>query len=65
MLVISNMRITASKGFLRQVKKARGGKVLMWDWVEERWIVGDGGKVKRFSKWTVVIKDFSETKFNK
>lgn len=54
------MRITASKGFLRQVKKAMGGKVLMWDWIGERWIVGDVDKVKRFSKWTVVIKDFSE-----
>lgn len=59
------MRITASKGFLRQVKKAMEGKVLMWDWKDERWIVGDGDKVKRFSKWTVVVKDFSETKFNK
>tara|TARA_R110000822_G_scaffold67329_1_gene164008 strand:+ start:1974 stop:2153 length:180 start_codon:yes stop_codon:yes gene_type:complete len=59
------MRITASKGFLRQVKRAMVGKVLMWDWVNERWIVGDRDKVKRFSKWTVVIKDFSETKFKK
>lgn len=55
------MRITAAKGFLRQVKKAMEGKVLMWDWVDERWIVGDLYKVKRFSKWTVVIKDFSKT----
>jgi len=55
------MRITAAKGFLRQVKKAMEGKVLMWDWVDERWIVGDRDKVKRFSKWTVVIKDFSKT----
>lgn len=54
------MKITASKGFLRQVKKARGGKVLMWDWIGERWIVGDRDKVKRFSKWTIVIKDFSK-----
>jgi hypothetical protein len=54
------MRITASKGFLRQVKKAMVGKVLMWDWIGERWIVGDEGKVKRFSKWTVVVKDFSK-----
>lgn len=54
------MRITASKGFLRQVKKAMTGKVLMWDWIGERWIVGDKDKVKRFSKWTVVIKDFSK-----
>lgn len=54
------MRITAAKGFLRQVKKAMGGKVLMWDWVGERWIVGDGDKVKRFSKWCIVIKDFSK-----
>lgn len=54
------MRITASKGFLIQVKKARGGKVLMCDWVGERWIVGDEVKVRRFSKWTVVIKDFSK-----
>ncbi len=56
------MKITASKGFLRQVKKAREGKVLMWDWIGERWIVGDRDKVKRFSKWTVVIKDFSNGK---
>jgi hypothetical protein len=54
------MRITASKGFLRQVKRAMEGKVLMWDWINERWIVGDLDKVKRFSKWTVVIKDFSK-----
>jgi len=54
------MIITASKGFLRQVKKAMTGKVLMWDWIGERWIVGDEWKVKRFSKWTVVIKDFSK-----
>lgn len=54
------MRITAAKGFLIQVKKARGGNILMWDWVDERWIVGDIDKVKRFSKWTVVIKDFSK-----
>jgi hypothetical protein len=54
------MRITASKGFLRQVKRAMDGKVLMWDWINERWIVGDLDKVKRFSKWTVVIKDFSK-----
>lgn len=53
------MKITASKGFLRQVKKAREGKVLMWDSGGERWIIGDRDKVKRFSKWTVVIKDFS------
>ena len=59
------MRITASKSFLRQVKKAGVGKVLMWDWVGERWIVGGNDKVRRFSKWTVVIKDFSETKFKK
>jgi len=54
------MRITASKSFLRQVKRAMEGSVLMWDWVDERWIVGDEGKVKRFSKWTVVVKDFSK-----
>lgn len=54
------MKITASNGFLRQVKKAREGKVLMWDWERERWIVGDKDKAKRFSKWTVVIKDFSK-----
>jgi len=56
------MKITASKGFLRQVKKARERKVLMWDWIGERWIIGDIDKVKRFSKWTVVIKDFSNEK---
>lgn len=44
------MKITASNGFLRQVKKAREGKVLMWDWVNDRWIVGDMDKVRRFSK---------------
>jgi hypothetical protein len=54
------MRITASKSFLRQVKRAMEGSVLMWDWINERWIVGDEGKVKRFSKWTVVVKDFSK-----
>jgi hypothetical protein len=54
------MRITAAKGFLRQVKKAMEGKVLMWDWIGDRWIVGDLDKVKRFSKWTVVVKDFSK-----
>ena len=59
------MKITASNGFLRQVKKAMGGKVLMWDWINERWIVGDRDRVKRFSKWTVVIKDFSKDGNNK
>lgn len=54
------MRITASKGFLGQVRKARCGKVLMWDLRGGRWIVGDEGNVRRFSKWTVVIKDFSK-----
>lgn len=48
------------KKFIEQVRKVRGsGKVLMWDWKDERWIVGDRDKVRRFSKWTVVIKDFS------
>jgi len=54
------VKITVAKGFLRQVKKARDGNVLMWDWKDERWIVGDNEKVKRFSKCTVVIKDFSK-----
>ncbi len=39
------MRITAAKGFLRQVKKAKEGNILMWDWVDERWIVGDIDKI--------------------
>lgn len=46
--------------FLGQVRKARCGKVLMWDWRGERWIVGDKGNVKRFSNWCVVVKDFSK-----
>lgn len=46
--------------FIEQMRKARNGRVLMWDWKDERWIVGDVDKVKRFSKWTVVIKDFSK-----
>lgn len=48
------------KKFLEQIRKAKEGKVLMWDWNDERWIVGCKDKVKRFSKWTVVIKDFSK-----
>lgn len=46
--------------FLVQVRKARCGKVLMWDLRGVRWIVCDGCNVRRFSKWCVVIKDFSK-----
>jgi len=46
--------------FLGQLRKARCGKVLMWDLRGGRWIVWDRDMVRRFSNWCVVIKDFSK-----